>query len=300
MSFRAELIKMVECHVSIIDHHKYKITDVMKTHFVSFINEFFKCHVGSTDIDYKLTPNFLYAEMDDIRVMIATDASKEFKIPGMNISMREPVEAFILIGESVCYDSVLMRRFRHVSACATVESFPTYVGKIPPTLAPIVENETSREVPVSAPASIPTAPALTFNPTPTTPALTFNPTPSTPALTFNPIPSTPAPPSIFTPAPTAAPPMTFSTPPATPSAFNFSSKLTNTPSTFSTFPSPATSPAPSMFNSQPSATLSSFSTPPVASSGFNFTPKPAVNPFNTFSAKTVNTFGRADSVSSIN
>ena len=304
MSFRCELIKMIECHVSIIDHHKYKITDVMKSHFVSFINEFFKCHVGSNDIDFKLTPNFLYAEMDDIRVMIAADASKEFQIPGCNILMREPVEAFILIGESVCYDSVLMRRFRHISTNAQVETFPTYVGKVLPIVAPIVE--TVLDASTSVPALTP--PPLVFNSAPpATPPPVFNPTPlaTTPSI-FNPTPlaTTPTAPSAFAfnskPASTPSTFSTFSTPPATPAPSMFNTAPTSTPSTFSTFSTPHSTPAPSMFNTTPTATTSVFSTPPATSSGFNFSAKPAINPFNTFSSKpVVNAFGRADSVSSV-
>ena len=268
MAFRGEIIKMIENMVSSIEAHNFKITDTMKTHFVSFINEFFKHHVGTTDIDFKLTPNFLYAEAENIRVMIASDKNKQFEIPGYNIPMRSPIEGFILVDEMVCYDSVLMRCFAPPVPSSTAVNLPQYVDT--------PENQATPPVPVPTPAAPSTA--FVFN---STPALAPS---TTPAFAPSTIPAsapstTPVPTPSFTPAST----LSFSPTPA--STNIFAAKLTTPP------------PPTNIFNQTPATT--SVATSPFAAFASpisSFSPKP-VNTFSSF-GKGTNIFARSDSTTS--
>ncbi|AGE52937.1 hypothetical protein PBCVCZ2_673R [Paramecium bursaria Chlorella virus CZ-2] len=284
MAFRGEIIKMIENMVSSIEAHNFKITDTMKTHFVSFINEFFKHHVGTTDIDFKLTPNFLYAEAENIRVMIASDKNKQFEIPGYNIPMRSPIEGFILVDEMVCYDSVLMRCFAPPVPSSTAVNLPQYVDT--------PENQATPPVPVPTPAAPSTA--FVFNSTPalapsTTPAFAPSTTPAfapstTPAFAPS---TTPVPTPSFTPAPTPsfAPTSTLSFSPTPASTNIFAAKLTTPP------------PPTNIFNQTPATT--SVATSPFAAFASpisSFSPKP-VNTFSSF-GKGTNIFARSDSTTS--
>ena len=275
MAFRGEIIKMIENMVTSIEAHNFKITDTMKTHFVSFINEFFKHHVGTTDIDFKLTPNFLYAEAENIRVMIASDKNKKFEIPGYNIPMRSSIEGFILVDEMVCYDSVLMRCFAPSVPSSTAVNLPQYVDT--------PENQATSPVPVPTPAvsvSTPAAPstAFVFN---STPASAPSTTP-VPTLSFTPTPHpsfAPAPTSSFAPAPAPS----FAPTPA--STNIFAAKLSTPP------------PPTNIFNQTPATT--SVATSPFtafASPISSFSPKP-VNTFSSF-GKGTNIFARSDSTTS--
>ncbi|AGE50592.1 hypothetical protein PBCVCVR1_715R [Paramecium bursaria Chlorella virus CVR-1] len=275
MAFRGEIIKMIENMVSSIEAHNFKITDTMKTHFVSFINEFFKHHVGTTDIDFKLTPNFLYAEAENIRVMIASDKNKKFEIPGYNIPMRSSIEGFILVDEMVCYDSVLMRCFAPQVPSSTAVNLPQYVDT--------PENQATPPVPVPTPA-VPV-------PTPAAPstAFVFNSTPaSAPPTTPTPAPSfAPAPTPSFAPAPTPsfAPAPAPSFAPAPASTNIFAAKLTTPP------------PPTNIFNQTPATT--SVATSPFAAFASpisSFSPKP-MNTFSSF-GKGTNIFARSDSTTS--
>ncbi|AGE59769.1 hypothetical protein ATCVTN60342_455L [Acanthocystis turfacea Chlorella virus TN603.4.2] len=117
MAFRGKLIEMIESHVEALKTTKYVITDTMQSNFVGFVNSFLKHHSNYNAVEFKLSSNLLFAQMDNIRIIIASDETKMYCIPGSDnglhtgVNMREPVEAFILIGDNMCYDSVLMRTF---------------------------------------------------------------------------------------------------------------------------------------------------------------------------------------------
>lgn len=336
MAFRAEIIKMIEDHVELIELYNYKITSQMKTQFVNFVNEFSKAHLGTTNIDYRLTANILFAEMGDLRIIIATDADKEYQVPGSNIPMREQIEAFILSGNNVCYDSVSMRVFRKIAQSDISISQPVYVGfdikKIraeadSSVKAPITEKPALIETPVqptptlnfmtSTPTlqsfpQVSTAPAPTTTSSPntfSTPLITFPPPSPTPA-TNNSLFSTPVPPqnnslSAF-PAPT--PPTTFTsqttnmfTAPKT-NSFMTTPPATTFTAPATTFTTPATKPTafPSTFLQQTSVK------PSDNGNKFGFStssPKSTLNTFNVFSSTNTatNPFGlaRADSASSL-
>ncbi|AGE50944.1 hypothetical protein PBCVCVB1_702L [Paramecium bursaria Chlorella virus CVB-1] len=287
MAFRGEIIKMIENMVTSIEAHNFKITDTMKTHFVSFINEFFKHHVGTTDIDFKLTPNFLYAEAENIRVMIASDKNKQFEIPGYNISMRSPIEAFILVDEMMCYDSVLMRCFAPPVPSSAAVNLPQYVDT--------PENQATPSVSVPTPAAPSTS--FVFNSTPastpsTTPAsmpsFTSTPAPSTTPASMPSFTSTPTPSFTSTPTPSFAPaPSPSFAPTPTPASTNiFAAKLTTPP------PPPT-----NIFNQTPATT--SVATSPFAAFASpisSFSPKP-MNTFSSF-GKGTNIFARSDSTTS--
>jgi hypothetical protein len=115
MAFRSVIVLHLESLVENIEKHNFKISSTMKAEFVEFLNNYAKYHLDTSEIEYKLTSNMLFAQVDDIRVVVATDSSKEFQVPGCNIPMREKIEAFILVDEGVAYDSVLMRRFHKPS-----------------------------------------------------------------------------------------------------------------------------------------------------------------------------------------
>jgi hypothetical protein len=335
MAFRAEIIKMIEDHVEVIELYNYKITSQMKTQFVNFVNEFSKAHLGTTNIDYRLTANILFAEMGDLRIIIATDADKEYQVPGSIVPMREQIEAFILCGNNVCYDSVSMRVFRKIAQTDMSTSQPVYVGfdikKIRAEAescvkTPMVEKPAMIEAPVP---STPTLNFMTSTPTlqsfpqiSTTPVQNTTPSPptfSTPAITFAPPSSTPTTnTSLFSMQPPAPAQNTFqnnslSAFPAPSPPTTFTSQTTNTftaPKTnsFMTTPSATTFTMPA---TKPSAFSSSFLQPTAAKpldngNKFGFStssPKSTLNTFNVFSSTNTatNPFGlaRADSASSL-
>lgn len=241
MAFRADIVKMVEDLVTKIEEHHFKVNSSMKQDFVTFVNSFFKFHLDQPDINFTLNANMLYADTDGVKVIIATDSTMAFAVPGCTIPMRNEIEAFIVIDEVVAYDSYKMRRFRK----------PT-----PATLAP-----TSTPAPAQI-AATPAAPHNMF----TTPA----PAPSI----FNPPTPTPTPTTFNVPTPAASTPATttFSTSPATtpaPSSFNFSTSPAKPPTSVLSFPA-TTTPAPSSFN---------FSTAPT-SSAFHLSTIPTTKPFS--------------------
>ena len=292
MSFRADLIKLIEHQVSMIEKNQFKIDDSMKTNFVAFVNAFFKHHLGTSDIDFKLTPQLLYAEVNDVRVIIATDRTKEFKVPGCNIGMRHETEAFVLVGSDVGYDSFIMRRFLQCGDSDSNECLPTYVVKDHGRKTGTSTTEekqhdsvllTSSEVKPAPDTFISTLTPITYSNSSTPKQASLSSFAPAPSSSFAPAPTTsfaPAPTSSFAPAPTTsfAPAPTTSFAPA--------------PTTSSFAPAPTTSFAPT---STPSAASSLDSN---KFSGFNFGPKPQESNFNAFS-KNVNVFGRVDSASSI-
>jgi hypothetical protein len=195
-------------------------------------------------------------------VIVAADPSKEFKIPGFQISMRETVEAFILIGESICYDSVLMRTFKPVASSAIDETFLAY--KPADILAPppaTVSEPTLATVSDPSPAIAPVSTTAT------------NPSPM------------PASAPVFAPAPTPvfAPTQMFTT--STAPVFAPSPMFNTAPA-----PKPATNITTVDFAPKFNG---------VGSSTFGQQPAKVSNPFNMFSPKPTSTFGRVDSVSSI-
>lgn len=215
MSFRADIVKMIEDMVTKIEDHHFKVNSSMKQDFVTFVNSFFKFHLDQPDINFNLNANMLYADTDGVKVIIATDATMAFTVPGCTIPMRDPIEAFIVVDEVVAYDSYKMRRFRKA-----IQDPPTQV-QIPAAPAP------------AQIAAIPAAPHNMFTTPVSAPSIFNAPTPAPAPSTFNAPTSVPAP-STFN-APTAAvstpAATTFSTTPATtpaPSSFNFSTTPTTT------------------------------------------------------------------------
>ena len=206
MAFRADIVKMVEDLVTKIEDHHFKVNYTMKQDFVTFVNSFFKFHLDQSDINFTLNANLLYADTDGVKVIIATDSTMAYAVPGCTIPMRDQIEAFIVVDEVVAYDSYKMRRFRKAI-------------QDPPAPAQFAA--------APAPAQIAATPAAPHNMfTPPAPAPTnFNiPTPA-PAAPHN-IFTTPATTTFSTPATT-----TFSTPATTtpaPSSFNFSTAPTTT------------------------------------------------------------------------
>lgn len=272
MAFRGEIVKMIESMVVSIEAHNFKITDTMKTHFVSFINEFFKHHVGTTDIDFKLTPNFLYAEADNIRVMIASDKNKQFEIPGYNIAMRDSIEAFILVGEAVGYDSVLMRCFMPPVHNSSTVNLPQYVDNEAP-----VKKTTSDthgfvfQTPDPAPVAAPVVSAPVFAPVVSAPV--FTPTVTAPS-------TTPAVPSFLQNT-------------TTPSTSIFAAKQTTPPPPTNIF---STNPTAASVAKSPLSTFSGFNNTNGTTAFNSFSPKP-MNTFSSFGRET-NIFSRSDSTTS--
>ncbi|AGE57452.1 hypothetical protein PBCVNEJV4_684R [Paramecium bursaria Chlorella virus NE-JV-4] len=257
MAFRSVIISHIESLVENIEKHNFKISSTMKAEFVEFLNNYSKYHLDTTEIEYKLTANMLFAHVDDIRVVVATDSSKEFQIPGCNITMREKIEAFILVDEGVAYDSVLMRRFHKPSPSNEQANTPP-----PPQVIQAIQA-------IQAPAP-PPAPASTnvFNtPAPASTNVFNTPAPaSTSAFTFGP-------PTAPTPTPSAtnaflAPVPSTPTTPATPA----------TPATTNTFLTSTTPSAPTKTGGQ--------STPMNA---FNFNASPSSEPFKSIFPSTTNT-----------
>ena len=251
MAFRADIVKMVEDLVTKIEEHHFKVNYSMKQDFVTFVNSFFKFHLDQPDINFTLNANMLYADTDGVKVIIATDSTMAFTVPGCTIPMRNEIEAFIVVDEVVAYDSYKMRRFRKAIQTPQAPAQPTTPAA-------------SRNI-FTTPAPAPT----TFNiPTPAPAPSAFNAPTSTPATTSTF--STPATTSTFsTPATT--------TPPATTSTLSFSTTPT-TPSSTLSFPA-TTTPAPSSFNFSTAPTSSAFhlSTIPTA--------KPFSSPTNLFSPR---------------
>lgn len=242
MSFRADIVKMVEDLVTKIEEHHFKVNSSMKQDFITFVNSFFKYHLDQTDINFTLNANMLYADTDGVKVIIATDSTMAFAVPGCTIPMRDQIEAFIVIDEVVAYDSYKMRRFRKAIQTPPAPAQPT---------APAAPHNV-----FTTPAPAPSI----FNAPPPTPSVTpFN-APTPPA-------STPATTTFSTPATTATTPPATTT--ATTSTLSFSTTPT-TPTSSLSFPS-TTTPAPSSFN---------FSTAPAAtSSAFHLSAIPVAKPF---------------------
>ena len=260
MAFRADIVKMVEDLVTKIEEHHFKVNYSMKQDFVTFVNSFFKFHLDQSDINFTLNANLLYADTDGVKVIIATDSTMAFAVPGCTIPMRDQVEAFIVVDEVVAYDSYKMRRFRKA-----IQDPPAPTST--PAPAPAQTAATS-----AAPHNMFTTPA----PVQTTPAAPHN------------IFTAPAPTTFNVPTPAASTPATttFSTPPSTtpaPSSFNFPASTAKPPTSVLSFPTPtpaATTPAPSSFN---------FSTTPATSSAFHLSTIPTTktfgSPTNLFSTR---------------
>ena len=243
MSFRADIVKMIEDMVTKIENHHFKINYNMKQDFVTFVNSFFKFHLDQPDINFTLNANMLYADTDNVKVIIAADSTMAFDVPGCTIPMRDQIEAFIIVDEVVAYDSYKMRRFRKAI-------------QDPPAPAP-------------APAQItatPAAPHNMFTTSAPAPSIFNAPTPAPAPTTFN----------VPTPSASTSATTTFSTPPTStpaPSSFNFSTPPAKTPTSVLSFSTPtpaATTPAPSSFN---------FSTAPATSSAFHLSTIPAAKTF---------------------
>ena len=286
MAFRGKLIEMIENHVEALKTTKYLITDTMQSNFVGFVNSFFKHHTNFNAVEFKLSSNILFAQMDNIRIIIAADETKGYCIPGSDngVNMREPVEAFILIGDNMCYDSVLMRTFFQ-NTLPTEEKYETYVPvqATPARPAPaqnnlstnfIFQGTAATEKP-SAPTVAPTTNLFSQN-APTTPTTTpttnlFAQPPATPATTppatnfFTQNATTP-PTNVF--AQNATPTSMFPQPPATPTSM---------------FPQNAPAPSTNLFptNTANKPTTNFFSQTP-ASTSFSAFPKPATTPSLTF------------------
>ena len=245
MAFRADIVKMVEDLVTKIEEHHFKVNSDMKSDFVAFVNSFFKFHLDQPDINFTLNANMLYADTDGVKVIIATDSTMAFDVPGCTIPMRSEIEAFIVVDEVVAYDSYKMRRFR--KAIQTPQAPAQITAPAQPTTPAASRNIFTTPAPAPSAFNAPTS-------TPTTTS-TF----STPATTS----------TFSTPATT--------TPPVTTSTLSFSTTPT-TPTSALSFPA-TTTPAPSSFNFSTAPTSSAFhlSTIPTA--------KPFSSPTNLFSPR---------------
>ena len=251
MAFRADIVKMVEDLVTKIEEHHFKVNYSMKQDFVTFVNSFFKFHLDQPDINFTLNANMLYADTDGVKVIIATDSTMAFVVPGCTIPMRNEIEAFIVVDEVVAYDSYKMRRFRKAIQDPSVQTHiaaaPAQAPPLPPVPAPPLNIFTTVPPPPTSSFSVPTTVA-------STPATTTSSTPSATTQT----------PSSFN----------FSAPPATtpaPSSFNLSTFPAKTQTSITSFPTPAaTTPAPSSFN---------FSTAPTTTSAFHLSTIPATKTF---------------------
>jgi hypothetical protein len=253
MAFRADIVKMIEDLVTKIEEHHFKINYSMKQDFVTFLNSYFKYHLDQTDINFSLNTNLLYADTDGVKVIIATDITMAFDVPGCTIPMRNEIEAFIVVDEVVAYDSYKMRRFRKAiqdSSSSVQNAAPAQAPLLPPVPAPPLNIFTTVPPPLTSSFSVPTTVA-------STPAATTSSTPSATTQT----------PSSFN----------FSTPPATTpapsSSFNLSTFPAKTPTSVTSFPTPtiaATTPTPSSFN---------FSTAPATSSAFHLSTIPTAKTF---------------------
>jgi hypothetical protein len=243
MSFRADIVKMIEDMVTNIEDHHFKVNSGMKQDFVTFVNSFFKFHLDQPDINFNLNANMLYADTDGVKVIIATDATMAFTVPGCTIPMRSEIEAFIVVDEVVAYDSYKMRRFRKAIQDPPVQ---THIA--------------------AAPAQAPPPP-----PVPAPPLNIFTTVPPPPTVASTPATTTSSTPSATTQTPSS---LNFSTHPATtpaPSSFNLSTFPAKTPTSVTSFPTPAaTTHAPSSFN---------FSTAPT-SSAFHLSTIPTTKPFS--------------------
>jgi hypothetical protein len=260
MAFRADIVKMIEDLVTKIEDHHFKVNYTMKQDFVTFVNSFFKFHLDQSDINFTLNANLLYADTDGVKVIIATDSTMAYAVPGCTIPMRDQIEAFIVVDEVVAYDSYKMRRFRKA-----IQDPPAQVQ---------VQNAAA-----PAPAQIAATPAAPHNmftsPAPATSI--FNTPPAAAPTTFN------------SPAPAASTPdtTTFSTPATTtpaPSSFNFSTPPAKPPTSVTSFPTPTPTPAATTTSSS-----FNFSTAPATSSAFHLSTIPTAktfgSPTNLFSTR---------------
>ena len=262
MAFRADIVKMVEDLVTKIEEHHFKVNSSMKQDFVTFVNSFFKFHLDQPDINFNLNANMLYADTDDVKVIIATDSTMAFAVPGCTIPMRDQIEAFIVVDEVVAYDSYKMRRFRKA-----IQDPPAPAQTAAPAPAQIAATPAAPHNMFTTPAPVQTTPAASHN--------IFT-APATAPTTFN----------VPTPAASTPTTTTFSTPPATtpaPSSFNFSTPPAKPPTSVLSFPTPtpaATTPSSSSFN---------FSTAPATSSAFHLSTIPTTktfgSPTNLFSTR---------------
>ena len=303
MAFRAKLIEMIETHVESLKSTKYVITDTMQANFVSFVNGFFKHHTNFNAVEFKLSSNILFAQMDNIRVIIAADETKEYYIPGSDrsVSMREPVEAFILIGDHMCYDSVLMRTFFSNTTAAAVSDTP-YTPIQNALTAPSAQNTPSAP-PAPAPASTTATNVFSQAPAPVSTTATnvfFSQAPAPVSTTATNVFSQPP-----TPVSTAATNV-FSQPPvADKSATSFFSKPPAADKPVSSFfsqpPAPASTTATNVFSQTPAAdkpASSFFSQPPASTSIFS---QNATSSFSGLSKPASSlTFGSMSRTSSLN
>ena len=252
MAFRADIVKMIEDLVTKIEEHHFKVNYTMKQDFVTFVNSFFKFHLDQTDINFTLNANLLYADTDGVKVIVATDSTMAFDVPGCTIPMRNEIEAFIVVDEVVAYDSYKMRRFRKAIQDPPVQTHiaaaPAQAPLLPPVPAPPLNIFTTVPPPLTSSFSVPTTVA------------------STPAATFTPSATTQTPSSFnFSTHPV--------TTPAPSSSFNLSTFPAKTPTSVTSFPTPtiaATTPTPSSFN---------FSTAPATSSAFHLSTIPTAKTF---------------------
>lgn len=263
MAFRADIVKMIEDLVTKIEDHHFKVNYSMKQDFVTFINSFFKFHLDQSDINFTLNANLLYADTDGVKVIIATDSTMAYAVPGCTIPMRDQIEAFIVVDEVVAYDSYKMRRFRQ----ATRD--PSSPVQITTTPVPLASAQATSPFPATAPSqdifTTVTPPSISsFNISPPVASTQATTAFSTPAVTT----STPSS-NFSTPVTT-----TFSTPAvttSTPSSFNFSTPPAKTPTSIPSFPTAAVTPtAPSSFN---------FSTTPTTTSAFHLSTIPVAKTF---------------------
>jgi len=146
MAFRADIVKMIEDLVTKIEDHHFKVNYSMKQDFVTFINSFFKFHLDQSDINFTLNANLLYADTDGVKVIIATDSTMAYAVPGCTIPMRDQIEAFIVVDEVVAYDSYKMRRFRQ----ATRD--PSSPVQITTTPVPLASAQATSPFPATAPS----------------------------------------------------------------------------------------------------------------------------------------------------
>ncbi|AGE49500.1 hypothetical protein ATCVCan0610SP_468L [Acanthocystis turfacea Chlorella virus Can0610SP] len=286
MAFRGKIIEMIESHVEALKGTKYVITDVMQSNFVGFVNSFLKHHSNYNAVEFKLSSNLLFAQMDNIRIIIASDETKGYCIPGSDnglhtgVNMREPVEAFILIGDNMCYDSVLMRTF-FPNTAAGEDKYEPYIPTPaalpapPPAAPPAQTNSTNFIFQGSATTEKPATAAPTTNlfaqtPAPTTNLFAQTPTPA-PTNLFAQTPA-PAPTSLFTqnaPAATTTNLFAPKTTPAAPTTNLFSQTPAFTAPTNTFSQNTASKPATSFFSQPPATTsFSAFSKPATPSLTF--------------------------------
>ncbi|AGE53547.1 hypothetical protein ATCVGM07011_466L [Acanthocystis turfacea Chlorella virus GM0701.1] len=281
MAFRGKLIEMIESHVEALKTTKYVITDTMQSNFVGFANSFLKHHSNYNAVEFKLSSNLLFAQMDNIRIIIASDETKMYCIPGSDnglhtgVNMREPVEAFILIGDNMCYDSVLMRTF-FPNTAAGEDKYEPYVPT-PATLPAPVQ---------AAPPAQTTSTNFIFQGSATTDKLAAPAAPTTNLFSQTPAPAPTT--NLFSQTPAPAPTTNlFSQTPA-PAPTNLFSHNAPAPTTTNLFAQKPTSPAPTtnLFSQTPAFTTptNAFSQNTTSKPASSFFPQPpATNNFSAFS-----------------